>query len=45
VELARPGRWEFIGGEAERTICEKYVGRSVARYLPQGSKGPVRYVA
>ncbi len=43
--LARPGRWEFIGREADEAIRVKYVGHSVSAYLPQGLQSPVVYVA
>jgi hypothetical protein len=37
-------RWEFVGRAAPMEIRDKYIGRSVANYFPQGAQGPVRYV-
>lgn len=39
-----PGRWEFIGVVAPEGIRNKYLGHSVASYLPQGSQNPIAYV-
>ncbi len=44
AELARAGRWEFVGKPAGPEIAEKYLGRSVAKYLPKGLQSPVVYV-
>ena len=38
------GRWEFEGRVAPETVRARYVGHSVAAYLPQGAQNPVRYV-
>ncbi len=43
-DLAVEGRWEFEGGLAPGTVRARYVGRSVAAYLPKGSQNPVGYV-
>ncbi len=42
--MAVEGRREFEGGLAIGTVRARYVGRSVAAYLPKGSQNPVRYV-
>lgn len=42
-ELKRRGRWEFEG-EVARNLRERYVGKSVRRYLKAGSQNPIRYV-
>ena len=44
TELARPGRWEFVGHPAEAQLQERYVGGSVTAYFPQGLQSPVVYV-
>lgn len=44
TEVARPGRWEFVGTRAPDETRSRYVGRSVERYLPTGSQNPVAYV-
>lgn len=43
-DLAVEGRREFEGGLAIGTVRARYVGRSVAAYLPKGSQNPVKYV-
>jgi hypothetical protein len=42
-EVARPGRYEFVGHRADAT-GQRYVGESVDEYLPKGTQNPVRYV-
>lgn len=44
AELTRVGRWEFSAHPASVDIQDKYVGRSVARYLPPGMRAPFVYV-
>ena len=39
-----PGRWEFVGHPAPAALQRRYLGRSVSRYLPLGSRSPIRYV-
>jgi len=39
-----PRRWEFTGDLAPAGVRERYRGRSVGRYLRQGSQNPTRYV-
>jgi hypothetical protein len=43
-DLAVGGRWEFEGSVAPGTVRARYVGRSVAVYLPKGPQNPVKYV-
>lgn len=45
AELARAGRWEFVGSPAEAPMAEKYLWKSVAAHLPKGLQSPVVYVA
>ena len=42
VEVA--GRWEFVGSLAEDDIRNKYIGRTVKDYLPQGAVNPIVYI-
>lgn len=44
TDVEVPGRWEFTGKLAPPAIREKYVGKSVAHYFPQGHISPVTYV-
>lgn len=44
-ELARPGRWEFVGHAADAATQERYIGGSVSAYFPQGLQSPVVYVS
>lgn len=37
-------RWEFEGKVAEKEIREKYLKKSVKRYLSNGSQNPIKYV-
>lgn len=39
-----PPRWEFEGDVAEKEIREKYLKKSVKRYLSNGSQNPIKYV-
>jgi hypothetical protein len=39
-----PPRWEFEGEVAEKEIREKYLKKSVKRYLSNGSQNPIKYV-
>jgi hypothetical protein len=39
-----PPRWEFKGKVAEEEIREKYLKKSVKRYLSNGSQNPIKYV-
>jgi hypothetical protein len=41
---AAKSRWEFTGAVASRGVRDKYVGKSVAQYFPQGAQSPVVYV-
>ena len=43
-DLSVEGRWEFEGREAPAMVRKKYVGRSVAAYLAEGSQNPIKYV-
>lgn len=40
----RRGRWEFVGRVAPDEIRQKYVDRSVAKYIKEGSRNPIKYV-
>jgi hypothetical protein len=40
----KPGRWEFVGKQAEENIRKQYVGRSVRDYFKRGLQSPVVYV-
>lgn len=40
----KPGRWEFVGKPAEKSILKQYVGRSVQHYFKKGLQSPVVYV-
>lgn len=42
-EVERPGRHEFVGRPANGG-GRRYIGISVAEYLPNGAQNPVRYV-
>lgn len=42
--LRREGRWEFTGRDAASEFQERYLGRSVAKYLRRGLQSPVVYV-
>jgi len=42
--IPRPGRWEFIGKQAEDSVRIQYVGHSVQHYFKQGLQSPVVYV-
>ncbi len=37
-------RWEFIGRIADKSIRDRYLGRSVRRYFLPGATNPVKYV-
>ena len=39
-----PNRWEFEGEVAESEIREKYLKKSVKRYLTANSQNPIKYV-
>lgn len=39
-----PPRWEFEGEVAEKEIRDKYLKKSVKRYLSNGSQNPIKYV-
>jgi uncharacterized protein len=39
-----PGRWEFLGKPADKSVRNEYVGRSVQHYFKQGLQSPVVYV-
>lgn len=39
----RPGRREFVGQVALPEVRQKYIHKSVARYLPSGAQNPVRF--
>jgi hypothetical protein len=39
-----PRRWEFEGEVAESEIREKYLKKSVKRYLTANSQNPIKYV-
>jgi uncharacterized protein len=39
-----PQRWEFEGEVAENEIRDKYLKKSVKRYLSDGSQNPIKYV-
>jgi uncharacterized protein len=41
---ARPGRKEFVGRIADDAVRNRYVGKSVQKYLPRGTQNPIRYV-
>ncbi len=42
-EFDRP-RWEFVGRLAPDDLRKKYIGRSVAKYIPKGAQNPILYV-
>ena len=42
-EPRHEGRWEFVGHPAT-SIRDKYVGKSVARYMSLGAQNPIRFV-
>lgn len=41
---SHPQRWEFEGKPAERNIRNKYINKSVKRYLTANSRNPITYV-
>lgn len=43
-DVSYPGRWEFIGEVAPKTIREKYLDKSVAHYFKKGAANPIMYV-
>ncbi len=43
-EVAREGRWEFLGGPAPAALRARYVVRSVAHYFERGNANPLYYV-
>ncbi len=38
------GRWEFEGKVASENIRDKYVGKSIRRYIARGNQNPIRYI-
>lgn len=44
AEVNRPDRWEFVGEVASKDIRDRYVGRTVKRYITPRSSNPVTYV-
>ena len=42
-KMGGQGRWEFEG-EVAVDVRDNYLGRSVRRYLTEGSRNPIRYV-
>lgn len=43
-DLTDDARWEFVGEVAEEKIREKYLLKSVEKYLPNHAQNPIRYV-
>jgi hypothetical protein len=43
-DLTDDNRWEFVGEVAEEKIREKYLYKSVEKYLPDHAQNPIRYV-
>ena len=41
---SHPQRWEFKGERAESSIRDKYIDKSVKRYLTANSQNPIKYV-
>jgi len=44
IWTSEPPRWEFEGDVAESKIREKYLKKSVKRYLTANSQNPIKYV-
>lgn len=44
TDVTLAGRWEFLGQIASNEIRDKYVDRSVKKYLPAKAQNPVAYV-
>jgi uncharacterized protein len=42
--ICEPPRWEFAGKVAESEIREKYLKKSVKKYLSPNSQNPIKYV-
>jgi hypothetical protein len=40
----KPQRWEFEGEIAESDIRDRYLNKSVKRYLSANSQNPIKYV-
>ena len=39
-----PGRWEFIGDDANSEIILKYVGKNISHYFQKGAQNPIMYL-
>ena len=37
------GRYEFVGEIAEKTVRDKYIGKSIANLYKRGAANPIRY--
>jgi hypothetical protein len=44
TDVTLAGRWEFLGQIASNEIRDKYIDRSVKKYLPAKAQNPVAYV-
>jgi hypothetical protein len=44
ASVTRPGRWEFTGAPADCETRDRYVGKSVVKYLGKNVQNPVVYV-
>ncbi len=39
-----PGRWEFVGFRADEATRNKYLNKSVEKYLNKGAQNPIKYL-
>ncbi len=44
ADVTLPGRWEFLGQVASDEIRDKYIDRSVTKYLTTNAQNPIAYV-